>query len=144
MDGDFLTIVHSFEAKSIAHAGIGITWIYDNKCNKNYHSVQSFYINSENRYLNVSFIWNWSNFRGVEMGGWGGVGGCKTDWKKNNLSARQNEAFLCNEWHLVLSFHEIIMKLPFPLCSLTHGINKSIRIIQKLYLSVNAITASLW
>ena len=25
MDGDFLTIVHSFEAKSIAHAGIGIT-----------------------------------------------------------------------------------------------------------------------
>lgn len=72
MDGDFLTIVHSFEAKSIAHAGIGITWIYDNKCNKNYHSVQSFYINSENRYLNVSFIWNWSNFRGVEMGGGGG------------------------------------------------------------------------
>ena len=28
MDGDFLTIVHSFEAKSIAHAGIGTACIY--------------------------------------------------------------------------------------------------------------------
>lgn len=36
MDGDFLTIVHSFEAKSIAHAGIGINCvIHNNQCNKN-------------------------------------------------------------------------------------------------------------
>lgn len=57
MDGDFLTIVHSFEAKSIAHAGIGIayTCIYISVY-KNYHPVQSFCINSGNRDLNVSFI----------------------------------------------------------------------------------------
>ena len=77
MDGDFLTIVHSFEAKSIAHAGIGIayTCIYISVY-KNYHPVQSFCINSGNRDLNVSFIWNGSKIRGVEMR-LGGVGrGC--------------------------------------------------------------------